>query len=337
MAPGATGAAPEVLVIGAGAVGQVFAYCYQRGGANVTFLVRDRYRDEAAKGFTLYPLNKRRHPPVTFAGFGLVTSARDVAARRFDQVVLTVSSPALRGPWLAELLAAAGDATIVALQPGLDDRGVLLAAGADPERLVQGIISLISYHAPLPGEARFPRPGMAFWFPPLAPSPFSGPVARVDAVVKALTAGGLPAKRHKDVGKSAGFPTAVMMPYLAALELGGWTVRGAVNSGTLALGARGAREAIAVVGHALGKPPLRVRLLARPRILRLGVWAARPIIPLPLETYLREHFTKVGDQTTDFLDLYIAKGRAANLAVEALSELASRRGRGSDREPAQSA
>ena len=317
-------AALQILVVGAGAVGQVFGHAYQRGGAKVTALVRARYQAAAVRGFTLYPLNQRKHPAERFEGFDVITSAREVAARRFDQIVLTVSSPALRGPWLAELLAAAKDATIVALQPGLDDRGVLIAAGAAPERLVQGAISLVSYRAPLPGETRFPAAGMAYWYPPLSPSPFSGPTDRVAAVVAALSRGRLPAKRHRDVGKMAAFPSAVMMPYLVALELGGWTVGGALAAGTFTLGARAAREAVAVVGHALGKPPLGVRLLARPRLLRAGLWSARPLIPLPFETYVREHFTKVGDQTAEFIDLYVAKGRAAGLPVAALTELATR-------------
>jgi len=56
----------------------------------------------------------------------------------------------------------------------------------------------------------------------------------------------------------------------------------------------------------------------------MGLWCARPMIPLPLEIYLREHFTKVGGQTAEFMDAYIAKGRAAGLPVDALAELATR-------------
>jgi 2-dehydropantoate 2-reductase len=260
---------------------------------------------------------------VRFDCFDVVTRADEVAARTFDQVMFTIASPALRGPWLAELVAAAGDATIVALQPGLDDRARYLAAGAVEERLVQGLISLISYHAPLPGETRFPRPGMAYWFPPMGPSPFSGPAARRDAVISALVRGRLPAKKHEDVPRTAGFPTAVMMPYLVALELGGWTVRGAARAGKLALGGRGAREAVAIVSASLGKPPFGLGLLARPTVLRGGVYLARPLIPLPLETYLKEHFTKVGDQTRELLAGYIRKGQAAGLPTVALEQLAA--------------
>ncbi len=312
----------EVLVVGAGSVGQVFARHYQLGGARVTMFVRDKYRAEVARGFDLYPLNKRGRAAVRFDGFDVVADAKELAGRRFDQVLLTVSSPALRGAWLPELIRAAGEATIVALQPGLDDRSVLAAAGASEARLVQGMISLISYHAPLPGETRFPKPGMAYWFPPLSPSPFSGPAERTAAVIAALKKGGLPAKQHRDVPHSAGFPSAVMMPYLVALELGGWTMRGTARTGKLALGGRGAREALDVVRHLLGRAPFGLGALTRPRLLRAGLWAARPLIPLPLEIYLKEHFTKVGDQTREFLDGYIAKGRSAGLPVAALEQLA---------------
>src|SRR5262245_42718199 len=192
---------PSVLVVGAGAVGQPYARHAQLGGADVTFFVRDKYRDTVARGLDLYPLNRRasrRGEAVRFDGFSVVSRADEVAARRFDHVILTVSSPALRGPWLGELIAAAGDATIVALQPGREDRDTIVAAGASPDRLVSGMITLISYAAPLPGETRFTRPGTAYWFPPMSPAPFSGPAERTAAIVALLRAGGQPAKRHKD-------------------------------------------------------------------------------------------------------------------------------------------
>ncbi len=316
-------AIPRVLVVGAGAVGQVYARHAQLGGAALTFFVRDKYREAAARGFDVYPLNRgrrRRTEPVRFDGFAVVSSADEVAARTFDQVYLTVSSPALRGPWLAELIAAVGDATIIALQPGHDDRATLLAAGATEDRLVAGMITLISYAAPLPGETRFPRPGMAYWFPPLAPSPFSGPPARVAAVVALLRRGKLPAKRHADVPKAVAFPSAVMMAYLVALEAAGWSFRALARDG-IQRGARGAREALAIVALSSGKPPLLTRIVARPWVLRTGLWFARRIVPLPLEIYLKEHFTKVGEQTRMFMAGYIARGRQAHLAVTALEQL----------------
>jgi Ketopantoate reductase PanE/ApbA len=315
---------PSVLVVGAGAVGQPYARHAQLGGADVTFFVRDKYRDEVARGLDLYPLNQRAvrrgGPPVRFDGYAVVSRADEVAARRFDHVILTVSSPALRGPWLGELIAAAGDATIVALQPGRDDRDTIAAAGAPADRLVSGMITLISYAAPLPGETRFSKPGTAYWFPPMSPAPFSGPAERVAAIVALLRAGGQPAKRHKDVPAAVAFPSAILMAYLVALENAGWSFR-ALARGPIALGARGARQAIRIIAHDEGRAPISARLVARPRVLRMGLWLGRHVVPIPLEIYLKEHFTKVGDQTRDFMTGYIARGKAASLPVDALEEL----------------
>ena len=310
----------NVLVVGAGAVGQVYGRHAALGGAEVTFFVRDKYRDEVSRGFDMYPLN-HRGSAVRFDGFSVVTRADEVAARKFDQVYVAVSSPALRGPWLAELIAATGDATILALQPGQDDLATFVAAGATRERIVSGALTLISYHAPLPGETRFAKPGMAYWFPPLAPCPISGAPERVAAVLAVLRAGKLPVRRHADVPSFAAFPTAVMMPSLVALEAAGWSFRAFVRQ-TMALGARGAREALGIVGAGLGKrPPLPLRLATRPRIMRIGLWVIARVVPLPLEVYLKAHFTKVGAQTRMFMADYIERGHAGKLEVGALEQL----------------
>ena len=314
----------RALVVGAGAVGQVFGYHLHRGGAEVSFLVKPKYAEECRAGFTLYPLNhrRRRAEPRRFTGPGVLTTDDEVAAGRWDQVYLTVSSTALRGPWLAGLARAVGDATVISLQPGIEDRKVVLAHVPD-ERLVSGLISLISYAAPLPGETRFPEPGMAYWFPPLSPSPFSGPSARVDAVVAALRAGGLPAKRHPNVPGLAGFPSAVMMPYLVALEASGWSFdRLGENAPTAARAAREAVEVVAARPEAGRRPPF-IGLAARPFVVRAGLWLGRMVIPLDLETYLREHFIKVGDQTRLMMVQYIDHARSHGLPSSALESLSS--------------
>jgi len=313
----------RVLVVGAGAVGQVYARHLQLGGAKVTLFVREKYRQAIERGFDLYALNgPRPTEPQRFEGFSVVTRPDEEDALGFDQVYLTVSSPALGGAWLRELVAAAGDATIVALQPGKDEQEVLRAAGVPPERLVPGMITLISYAAPLPGETRFSHPGMAYWFPPMAPCRLSGPGERTEAVVRALRAGGLPARRYADVPSSVVFPSAILMPYLVALESAGWSLRALWRGGASALGARAAREALAVAATTTDRrPPLAMRVMSRPGVLRFALWAARRLMPLPFEIYLREHFTKVHAQTMEFMAGYIAKGKKSDLAVGALEQL----------------
>ena len=119
----------KVLIVGAGAVGQAYGYHLQRGGAEVAFFVRERYRAELSGGVVVYPLN-RKDPwtPVGFADFGLHSEWTTVAAETWDQVWLAVPSTGIRTGWLPDMMAAIGDAVVVALQPGLDDRALLPGA-----------------------------------------------------------------------------------------------------------------------------------------------------------------------------------------------------------------
>jgi 2-dehydropantoate 2-reductase len=313
----------RALVVGAGAVGQVYGHHLARGGAEVSFLVKPAHAAELAGPLTLYPLNRsarERTRPVAGEGFGVLTDPAATSRARWDQVYLAVSSTALRaGDWFARLAPGLGDATLVLLQPGPDDRR-FLEGHLPAARIVQGVITLISYRAPLPGESRFPRPGVAYWFPPLAPSPMSGP--RVDAVLAALRAGGLPARRHRNIGAVSGFPTALLMPLMAALERAGWSFRTIREPGRLAVAARAAREALRVMADHEGRPaPWPLRLVNRPLAVRLALALAPRLMPLDIEAYLRAHFTKVGDQTRDFLHTYARLGRAAGLPTEALAQL----------------
>lgn len=138
----------KILVVGAGSVGQVYARHFQRGGAEVAFLVKEKHAAEARRGFTMYPLRESGRAPVRFEGFDVLTA---LDGSKWDAIVLCVSSPAIRGKWLDELAAGSGDATIVMLQPGLTDHAYV-AERVGAGRLVSGLIGFMAYAAPLPGE-----------------------------------------------------------------------------------------------------------------------------------------------------------------------------------------
>lgn len=306
----------KALIVGAGAVGQVFGYHLALGGMDVTFLVKPKYVEECKRGFTMYKLPKLA--PLKWNAAGVVSEP----VGTWDQVYLTVSGPALRsGTWLAELAKATGDATIVVLQPGLEDR-TTVAAHTGEARIVDGTINFLSYHAPLPGETRFAEPGMAYWFFP-GKAPFSGPQAR--EVVLSLRAGKLPAKEVADVTKSSPFPGAVLGSFIAALEASQWSFAALRKDGNAKLGARAAREAMKVVEHERGvRAPLGPRLVARGLTFRALSRIAPKITPVDLETYLRVHFTKVADQMHENIARFVTLGRAGGVEVGALEELQKR-------------
>jgi 2-dehydropantoate 2-reductase len=310
----------RALIVGAGAVGQVFGHHLAKAGAEVSFLVKPKYVAECERGFMLYKLPRTEGE--RFAAAKIVSEADAT----YDQVYITISSPALRsGTWLADLARATGDATIVVLQPGIDDRAFVGERIAE-SRIVDSTINFLAYHAPLPNETRFAAPGVAYWFFP-GKAPFSSSSAgeRVAEVVRALAAGGLPAKRAKDVPNKAPFPGAVLSAFIAALEASGWSFTAMRERGLAKLGARAAREAIAVVAHERGvKAPLGPRLLARPFGFRVFMRIAPRVAPVDLETYLRVHFTKVSDQMHEGFAKYAELGRGASLPVDALDELRKR-------------
>ncbi len=317
--------ARSILVVGAGAVGQVYGRHLQLGGAQVTFYMRAKYRADAEKGYPMYPLNKQgRDKPVRFGDFGIVTDKAEVAAAGpFDEVWLCVSSPALRGQWLEDVIdSAGGKATIVMLTSGFEDRK-LLASLTGEERIVAGMISMISYHGPLPDET-LPEPGVVYWFPPLGPSPFHGPKERTRAVVDGLRAGKCPAKVSADVEAAGSFGAAVLMPHLLALEANNWRFDGLKRGDWLRKASAATKEALAATAAHLGtEPPLAMKFI-NPMALRVIMAASKHVIPLPIETYLAYHFTKVGDQTRAYINDYVASCIEHQLPSDALGELCKR-------------
>ncbi|MCU1500195.1 MAG: hypothetical protein JWM47_4148 [Acidimicrobiales bacterium] len=316
----------NVLLVGAGAVGQVYGFHLKRGGARVSFFVRPKYVDECRRGFKLYPLNRRapRRAPVSFEGSQILSTLEEVKGGKWDQVYLCMSSTGLRGSpgreWFPDFARAIGDkCTLVTLQPGLEDREYILKHFPE-DRLVAGMISLISYHAPLPGE-KVPEPGMAYWFPPLSPSPFSGSGNRPREVAGLLRAGSMPTAVHKDVPRDVAFPSAALTNLLSALEAESWSFKGLARSPRLALAVRGAQEVFALVTKKTGAtPPIPLRTFMA-AIMRFLLKVAPKFVPLDLETYFQVHFTKVGDQTRLSMREYIEQARTLGLPTGALTEL----------------
>lgn len=322
----------RILIVGAGAVGQVYGQALQRGGAEVSFFVKPKYADEARAGFRMYQVWRGRHEARRFEGFGVVTEVAEVAARPWDQVWFAVAGPAIEGTWVEELVAAAPGATIVSLQPGAEAKARMRPVAGD--RLVMGVIAFIAWQAPLPGEARFTEPGVAFWYPP-GPSPFSGPRERVAPVVETLRAGGCPARAVPEMESATVFGTALLQIHVAALDAVRWSWPRARSSDVLPLAKRAWREAVAIGARTSGeRAPLWAPFIG-PWGVRFVMGLAPRILPMDVPTYFGYHFTKVGEQTRKHLDLHIREGTRLGLPVTALTELRTRMGDQATFDPAE--
>ncbi|HEX9676923.1 MAG TPA: 2-dehydropantoate 2-reductase N-terminal domain-containing protein [Anaerolineales bacterium] len=311
----------KALVVGAGAVGQVFARHLQQGGGEVTFLVRHGHLDRLREGLTLYPLNRRqaRSRPLHFDAFQVILDPGEIRARAWDQIYLCVPSTALREDLLVPLNAAIGEATLVTIQPGLEDLSVILLH-VDESQVVAGMVSFVSYRAPLPGGA-VPRPGIAYWFPPLLATPFSGSAERARGVVDWLRRGGLPARLHPDVPTLAAFVVATQMCLTAGLECVDWSFSRFRQSPLLLASYAAFREAMRVAGaYHSAEPPLLLRHL-RPAMIRTLLRLAARRRPFDLERFIAQHYTKLHAQTRLLIAAYIEQGRQRQLPTAALEEL----------------
>lgn len=299
----------HALVVGAGAVGVLWGDALRGAGLSVSFLVRENAVATVSQGVTLIEAGSKALR--TWVPTAVVTGVESLLSPP-DLVVITVPSTSTfspagePAPWLVALCQGlANDATLVSLSPGYDDAHRLRAL-LDDACIVDGLIASVSYQTPLVSGA--PLPGLppqhvpwgqphaiVVWHPPLARSGLSGP--RAPEVAALLNAGGLPARVVDDANRQRAFGSALLMPVIAALELADWRLRGLARS----LG-RAAQESLQTVARDRGQSAGPLLWAAHPLTMRLAAVFAPLVVPIPLEDYLRYHFTKVGAQTRRMLE-----------------------------------
>lgn len=284
--------------------------------------VRPAYVQSCRDGLVMYPLREGRVPACadTLRPSAVLTSPQDIAQSTWDQLWLCVSSTALEGDWLGAVLAAAPDATVVTLQPGLKDRDLLLQYVPE-NKLVTGLITFISWQAPLPGEHMDAPPGIMYWLPPLTGSPFSGPRSTVKEITDTLKKGGMRASRQDNLPAQMAIAAAAMSPAMAGLESAGWSFQQFRRGDAIRLAVAAARQSMVVAAAYHKQPPPMQRLLMQVWLLKWVVLLAPRLMPFDLQRYLQYHFTKVGDQTRAALRITVVQGQQHNLPTDSVAEL----------------
>jgi len=314
----------KIALLGAGALGQPFGHYLSEGGAEVTYVVKEKYREATQRGFRLHR-HRTFGGPVTeeFDEFDVLVDYDRVAEIDWDHVWLCVSSTAIRGEWLEAFLEAIGETTLVSIQPGLGDRDYLERA-YPADRLVSVRVSLIAYPTPLPGED-LPDGDTAYYMPPGEKIWCGGDRERALEVAASLDDGGCPSGIRDDVRAFGAFNSALMETAVAGLELADWSLADFRSGSVLDLALRAGREAIEIVSEYYdASPPMSVRLGSRAGFMRMGLPFASMVMPFDLEAYLEEHFTKVSDQTRQELETFVGEGRERGVPVEALEKLHGR-------------
>lgn len=304
----------RTLIAGAGAGGLVHGHLLARNGADVSYLVKPGQEGWAEDGMPIYrlrhaggPVGERLVPSHVF------TDAATAAGHGWDMVWLCVASTALGGRWMNELRDATGAAIVVSIGQDPGDRPTLERTWP-ADRIVRVAPTLLAHPTGL-GGVSFPAPGMAYWVPPGTAARVSGDRAR--SVVHALRRGGMRA-RYTDKAGDGELTAALTMPYVAALEGAGWSLP--ALSSDVRLAAAAAREAADVVAALYGARAPR-RFLTSPSVTRPALRVLPRLVPFDLPAYLQSHFTKVGAQTRQMLDRWIAEGDARAMSVVHLREL----------------
>ena len=312
---------PDTLIIGAGAVGQVFAAHLAARGARIAFMTR-RARDIA-------PLEVHRLRRGGRIDTRVVTplvwiDAPEAVEAWADLQAVWLCAPAnsLRDPRVQRVLETTGDATVVSITPALRDRGRLCAL-VGPERFVIGAVAFMAWQSPAPGLPS--HPGVCWWMPPLGACPFDGPRDRVRPVVDTLHGAGLRAvERPGRAAVEAQWGSAVLMPLVVGLELADWSFDALFSDSTLTRQVVAAsREALAIASAHEGVRAPAWRIALGPTVLRT-VAGTRRFAPFSVEAFFRFHFVKVGEQTMLMLDDWIAAAAQYGVSATALARLRDR-------------
>lgn len=324
----------NVLIVGAGAVGQAYGYHLYRAGCRVTFFVRAHH----VENLTSYPLTLHRlfmfgkSQRNEWREFSVASTEEQVraGADTWDAVIFTAPQDALRRDnFAANFTQWVGQrATIVVTSSGFGDLELFRdEIGVSKDRLVYNMISSINWQAPIPNErwqpvppATGPNAAIAY----LAPSalPFDGPLDRVRPIVDAFNRGGLAATIQHDLKASVSSVDAPFNAILVALEACDWSFDTLRHSPLLDLATKAGDEALVIAAKKNGTPPSSMtRWLLGPWFVGSLIWLAPRLMPFDFERYIKYHFTKVGEQVFQVNQAFIEQGKALGLPVANLQKL----------------
>ncbi|MDF1629912.1 MAG: 2-dehydropantoate 2-reductase N-terminal domain-containing protein [Alcanivoracaceae bacterium] len=304
---------PRILIIGSGAVAAVYAHHLVKAGCQVTFLVRDKSSANSAMPRQLHQYKFVGKATATQQRLRVITQAYP----DWDQVWLTLPSDALTSPWLAEQLAVFGsDTPLISWTPDFRDDEILRKIYKGP--LQHGLIGLISFHTPLPGE-QTPAQGFGYLLPPRSAMLDNSRVGQQAAAL--LRTGGLPAVSMKDLEWFSARSTSVMVPLIAGLEMANWSLSEMRSSKWLGIACQSCRQATLISANYMQRDAGISAKLPQPLLVSMISRLAPKVMPFPLETYLQYHFSKVGVQTRQMLDHWIEEGNARGLDASALQTL----------------
>jgi hypothetical protein len=316
----------KILIVGCGAVGQVYGLFLQKGGVEVGLYDRTAVAEKLRQalgqgGLPLYQVTyRRRRKPIAhrLKDYRVIADAEE--ARRFapDQIWFTVPSPAYYTDWFREFLHDVPARRVVCFVPE-GRRSEFIPDGA-AERFVFGGTAFMAWQGgPEAGGGR--AGGVNFWRAPLGILLAGAPEACREAG-RILKQAGFSYTVDKPDSRTQACITAAMTTFTAGLELAGWSLGKFRRSPWRGRAAAACHEAILGQLPAAGaftRAPTAVPVLSA--VFFLVALFLPLLVPFDLETYLKFHYTKTREQTLTLLELFAADAVEKKLPVRNIFSL----------------
>lgn len=312
----------KVLMVGCGAVGQVFSLFLQKAGVELGLYDRPATVDRLKQalehgGMPLFQISRsHRRDPIAhrLEKYQVATDVEECRRFQPDQIWFTTPSPVYHSEWFREFLQKVPSERVVCFAPE-GGRSEFIPESGGRDRLVFGGVTFMAWQGDLDGGGGRPE-GVNFWLSPLAIS-LSGTEKACGEVKQLLKKAGLRVEVQKQDSPMQASITAVMTAFTAGLELSGWSLGGFRKSPWLKRAARASREAAL---SQLRNDGLFTRTLLGILCSSPGLFLITLVLPLlfpfHIEKYLKFHYRKTRDQTLTLLDVFARDGERRGLTVE---------------------
>jgi hypothetical protein len=300
----------KVLLVGCGAVGQVYGLALQKAGVTLGLLDQP---DAAKKlnwareqgGLPLFQVShKHRKDPILHRLKDYQVIADALESRHFqpDLIWFTTPSQVYYSDWFHDFLRQVPSKRVVCFSPEGSRPEFLTEEMGD--RVIFGGTTFMAWQGDLGGGGGRPE-GVNYWRPPLG-IPLVGTQDACRDVAQLLNQAGFRVMVGKTGSGSQASATAVMTAFVAGLELSGWSLRTYRKSPWLRCAAGACREA--TIGQ-LPRASAFTRALLSGPVLSACFFLAALLLPLlfpfDLEKYLKFHYTKTREQTVILLNVFM--------------------------------
>jgi hypothetical protein len=319
----------KVLIVGSGAVAQVFGLRLQAAGVELGFYARPESADRLKRalqhgGLPLYQTSHfRKRNPIAhrLANYQVVTDVAGSQEFNPDQIWFTTPSTVYYTKWFQEFMDKVPAETVVCFAPE-GGREEFISQIVNQDRLVFGGITFIAWQGGTDRGGGQPD-GIIFWLPPMIEIPLLGSATACREVAELLKTGGFRASiKNPNFHQSQAAVTGVMTAFVAGLELSGWSFKAFRRGLWLKHAAGGAQEGAL---SQLSKTGFVMRTLLgiifSSFMFYLATFLLPLLFPFDLKKYMKFHYTKTSEQSLSLLNIFIKDGERRGISVKNLQTL----------------